>query len=458
VLLLAWIPLGLAIALRDGAYSGKVLLLAVAAFVLLAAVVLTGATGIRDRWLPGLVSGSDATLASALGAALGASLAAAIVFDAGLYAGSGRLIHLARALAAATAAAALASGLLRPSWRRWAWALAVLGSVGAGSLLIRASPAPRIDVWFILTQATGQLRHGHNLYTACWSANPNPRTVCVYPYGPLTTVLQLPFRALFGDVRYAYLAAGALAAALVYRIAPPPWRAGLAALVLVTPKFLFGLEQAWTEPLLLAGLCLLVWGVLLGRPAWAVVGLAVALACKQHMLLLVPLAAWWPAFGVRRTLTSLLAAGAATLPWVLLDPHAFVSDSVLFHVRQVPDPRSLSLYSLALEHGWTPPFPLVAGVTALAIGLVLWRVPRTATGFVVGAAFVLFAFDLVNKQSFYNEYSLVVGLLVLGAAVAVRERAPDTARHSDTTAAATTSTLRSARTSVGATRPASRSS
>lgn len=79
--------------------------------------------------------------------------------------------------------------------------------------------------------------------------------------------------------------------------------------------------------------------------ALAVAGFAFALACKQHVWLLLPLAAWWPAFGPRRSGLSVAVAGAVSLPWFLADPRAFLDDTLRFHFGLV-DPRldSLSLF------------------------------------------------------------------------------------------------------------------
>ena len=42
--------------------------------------------------------------------------------------------------------------------------------------------------------------------------------------------------------------------------------------------------------------------------------------------------------------------------------------------------------------------------------LVLWRLPRDAYGFLLGSAVIMAAFNLTNKQSFFNEWALAAGL------------------------------------------------
>ena len=59
---------------------------------------------------------------------------------------------------------------------------------------------------------------------------------------------------------------------------------------------------------------------------------------------------------------------------------------------------------------------LVALLMILVLAVAVWWLPRTTPGFVLGSAWVLGMFDLLNKQSFFNEWSLVVGLVMLGLA------------------------------------------
>jgi hypothetical protein len=286
--------------------------------------------------------------------------------------------------------------------------------------MIRSSPAPAIDVWVILQQAAARLVDGGNLFASCWTANPDFRTECVYPYLPITTVVQVPFEVVFGDVRYASIAALVASALLVRRVAgPAPAAAALAVLVLLQPKLLTLIELAWTEPLLLLAVCVMVAATLAERPVLAVVGFATALAMKQHMVLLVPLAAWWPAFGWRKTVAAVSAALVVVAPFALADLGAFVDDVVWFHLRLPPRPDSLSVFSWLLEGGQEPSFLLVPLVTVAALALAL-TLPRDARGFVLGSAGVLLVFNAVNKQSFFNHYSLVLGLLVLAAALLAR--------------------------------------
>ena len=414
----AWILLSAALARNDGHYSRQTLLIALVACLLLGGAVILR---IRNR-----ASWPEAVPPAALAAALSIGLLGSLVREATLYS-SGAAQRPARVLAVVAAAVALAAVSPRAARLRPRLLLLAL-TLGAGILLIVASPAPRIDVWVISQQATDALADLRNIYTQCWLNNTDVLTDCVYPYPPAAAVLQLPFKLALGDVRYALLAAFLAGGAVVAVVArgtttgSGPTREGaaaslgIAALILVQPKWLFLIEQSWIEPLLFLALGAMVWATLRGHALAAVAGFAAALVVKQHVLLLLPLAVAWRAFGPRKAAAAVAVAGVVTLPWFLADPAAFVRDTLVFHLDLAARPDSLSLYSFATEQGMQPAFLLIVVVTLAALGIAL-LLPRDALGFTLGSAFVLLVFNLVNKQAFFNHHTLALQMIVLTLAV-----------------------------------------
>ena len=399
--LLAWALLGLAISMNNGAYLPR------AVALLTAAAALTAGACWRLQQARGQ---TFLDIRPAASAAAAVALVVAVVYDPGLY-GTGNVLQLSRWATTGAAALALVTCLADRWLSRVAAVAALALSTVAGGLMIRASPTPRIDVWYILTVGATKTAQGHNIYTSCWPGNPDPLTDCVYPYLPMTTVAQLPFR-LLGDIRYSYIAALLLAAAALFALLG--WEAAVpVALLFASPKLTFLLEQAWTEPLLLAALCVMVAATVRGHQTTAILAFAFALACKQHMVLLIPLAAVWPRFGIRRTALSVLLAGALVLAWLVPDPTAFIQDAWDFNLHLPPRADSLSFYTTAVLLGITPHFAVVVVMTAAVIAVCAFRLPRTATGFVAGATATQFVFDLLNKQTFFNHWWLVSGLLLL---------------------------------------------
>jgi hypothetical protein len=298
--------------------------------------------------------------------------------------------------------------------------VAAAGYLVAAVWIIRADPAPRIDVWVILQQASDGLAHGSNAYASTWHGSPGERDA--FTYLPWTLALLAPGRWLFGDVRWALVAwtlagAGTLLALGRWR-RPSAWAA--AALLVLVPGTTTQVEQAWTEPLLLALLAL--WALLVSRDRawWAVLPLALALASKQHIVLLLPLLAVWPAFGWRRTVASGGLAGILVAPWFLASPSDMWHDTVTLLVGFHPILFADTLYLASMhELGSEPPFWLVGLVILTVLALAVVAVARRSPGLdqvLLWCALVLFVANLVNKQAFYNQYWLVAGLVLVSVA------------------------------------------
>ena len=258
--------------------------------------------------------------------------------------------------------AALLVGAASKRSPRWApdaaLGVAVLGYVAAAVLLIRWDPAPRIDVWVSLQQAADAIPQGRNIYALNWHGSPGVQDA--FTYLPLTALLLA---------------------------------------------------------------CLGGWalGVQRGNVALAVVCLALGLASKQHLVLLLPLLAVRPPLGLRPTAAAAVVAGAAVLPWFLASPADLWHDTVSLLIHFQPLVFADTLYIAAINDlRWTPPFwvtgALVLGTLALAVVMIRRRSPDLA-GVLRWAALVLFVANLVNKQAFYNQYWLVAALVVVSLAV-----------------------------------------
>ncbi len=304
---------------------------------------------------------------------------------------------------------------------------------GAGIAMILAAPRPRIDVFYLLQVSADGLFAGADMYRQQWAPShtgyPVNQLFDVYPYLPGTTLVLAPFRLLLTDVRYGLLLASVITAVAIRRIMARNGALGdtglppaLPLLVLAFPGSMYALQQSWTEPLLTACVSVMVWAVAAGRARWAVVAFAVALASKQHLALLIPVAAFWPAFGPRRTLASVAVAAAAVLPWVAVGPADFWRDAVMTNLRYPVRGDALSVPGVLSHVGVTTGFGPVAAALVLAYWLA-WRVRADAAGFCAGAGVVLLTLDVMNKQSYFNHYTLPMALLVTALA-AQGERGP----------------------------------
>jgi hypothetical protein len=298
--------------------------------------------------------------------------------------------------------------------------LAVFAAIATSYALIVLGGRPLIDVWIILRDSANGLLEGRNPYAMMFPGVPPGQTGDCFNYLPASFLLTAPGQWLFGDVRW--LEAGDLFAA----VALLGWQATdggrrwtdarlpIVLLLGVMPGTIRVVQQSWNEPILLLGL--VAGAVLLdrGRPNWAVLPIALALATKQHVVVLLPLLLFWPAFGWRRVVATAAVAGAICLPWFLADPARFYDCTVAFYVSTPFLARSVSAWQLFPE-----PLRMPALIVALlvAYGVALRRLPRNGSGLLIGLGAILMTFDLMNKQTFMNQWVLAAELVMAGLAL-----------------------------------------
>ena len=318
-------------------------------------------------------------------------------------------------------------------WSEGARAALVAGGVAlttyaaCAATAVVSDPSPRIDVWVTLQQASDGLARGENFYAMTWTGSPGIKDA--FTYLPWTAVLVAPGRWLLGDVRWALAVWTLVAVAGVWVLARgsaalrPAWpwtAAAVTALLLFAPGTLTQVDQAWTEPLLLAGL--VWWAVLVQRDHawWAVVPLALACASKQHLALLLPVLLVWRPFGWRRAVATGALTGALIAPWFLTGPADFVHDTVSLLVSFHAIVFANTLYLLALNtFGVTLPFWVTGAVvlgTLLAVGVAVWRRQPPLESLLRWLALLLLVANLVNKQAFYNQFWLSGALVAVSLA------------------------------------------
>lgn len=348
----------------------------------------------------------------------------------------GKHLELARGgyrsfnLAMLGVAVAATVAVARPRWSRRAGLAILLLALGIGIWFLRKGGQPEIDVHEFQQQGCAALARFENPYTLTFR-NLYPDDTPFYApglavhgrlqfgfiYPPLSLYMAMPGWLLTGDHRYAQWLALVLAGALVLRARPSPVAVVAVALLLLAPRSLFVLEQAWTEPFVLLGLAAVLY-VALRRPQWLPWALGMWLSSKQYLVLVAPLALLvlpqpWSWQTVWATSWRALAVVAALhLPWWLASPQAFAKSVVWLQMLQPFRADSLSLLA-AFAHNGQPPLPTwVCFVAAgLVVAFVLWRAPRTASGLAAGLAAVFLTFLLLNKQAFWNYYFLPLGAL-----------------------------------------------
>jgi hypothetical protein len=366
-----------------------------------------------------------------------ASCAAHFLFPPGWYLDPAqppafRALAAAATLVAASYLAPLPSALAR--WRFWLLGLCFLAM---GVVVLAASPRPMIDVWFFQQGAASAILDGQNPYGVVY---PNiygsgrlfgpgmldaEGHLTVFPYPPLTFLLGAPALLLFHDVRFMLLAAMAVAAWTLRRLGKGETPELAALLVLLQPTTFFVLEQAWTEPLVLAALGgsllaarALGSGARGGATAVGIAGGMLAAAKQYSPILAVPLAfalpprERWKSIGIAAAVTV-----ATLLPFVLWDPAEFWHDVVAMQVQQPFRYDALS-WLAAIARTLGRPLSAAWGFLGAGALLVLLLRPGASLAQVARASAAAFlTLVLFNKQAFCNYYWLAVGLLLFATAL-----------------------------------------
>ncbi|HEY0806641.1 MAG TPA: hypothetical protein VGD84_16325 [Pseudonocardiaceae bacterium] len=321
--------------------------------------------------------------------------------------------------------AVIAGGVVVPLgllalFRPWL-ALVVLGLTAAVFGGVIMGGVPRIDVWVILQDVANGLSHYQNPYGMRFPNVPAGETASCFNYLPSTFLMTAPGDWLFGDVRWVEAGCVLGAAALL------GWHVGrrrglpLALLVAGLPGTLLVVQQAWTEPMLLVLLCVAAVAVDRGGGWLALVAVGVALANKQHAVVLLPFLLLYKDFGPRRTVLAGVVGAAVTVPWVLMDPVRFKTCVADFYLAEPAPAASVSIWRW-LPAGWGLPV-LLLGTAAVTV-LALRRCPRGGAGLLLGCGLVLLTFDLLNKQTFLNQWWLAASLLLAGMAGSTVEPKP----------------------------------
>ena len=350
-------------------------------------------------------------------------------------------------------AAALAGCLCVAAWwakrevlRRVFVLLAVAAFTTFLSAELLRSPHPLIDVHPICTEATSALLDGKNPYSLVYTDVYAPAGWEGYGYQMRFIYLPgmlleyaLP-SALGVDFRWANLAGMAggflLFAWLIAnrggatRLDRQVVTAGAMSLIFwLHGGQAFSLEQGWAEPILLLCVCVALWWW--HRSAWiAGIALVLALSAKQTAWFCMPFLSVLAARERRWRMPAAVAVGvgAIVLPFFLWSPGAFIDNVVLDLLAKAPRADSLSWAAVCIRVA-PELFGLVAAVGPIlyAVALVcLWRRLRKADRAertletAKWMAFGLAGLFLFLKQSFFNYYYLVWGLLAFHALLSAR--------------------------------------
>ena len=265
---------------------------------------------------------------------------------------------------------------------------AVVAGFGLRLAMPVVSPSPVIDVFVQFQESAQHLLAGLNPYTVPFSdvyhgTRDYGYHTFGYAYLPANLLLQTVAYWLTGDIRYGCIAAEAVVAMALYRIArPAPGRLApmlVVLLFLFHPRGLFVIEQAWTEPFIAGAFALFLW-LRDRRPGsvWAAAAYGYMLSLKQYLVYFV-----LHLFMIERR-PKALAAAAATgfltlVPFLVWNPVSLYTYGVMFQLETPFRPDGLTVVTLLYRLFGFTAGKWLAALVGLGVGVyTYWRFSGSA--------------------------------------------------------------------------------
>lgn len=248
----------------------------------------------------------------------------------------------------------------------------VLPAILLSALLLRVGAAlafsPQSDVYYYLTESVKTFLSGMNPYLHTYTSVPpalaTPGAADVFAYLPFTFLYLIPFY-LLGDIRVGFIVADLVVGACLY-LYGGRWRA-LAASVFLFLPFTTVFSVVYLNASLLAMPFIALFFLLesRGRGSWASFSFGVALAASQFSVLILPFFILY-ARGRRWTepMAAVIVGLAIVLPFLLLSPSTFLSETVSFQFGRSVSP----LFQTGGPFGFSVN-PSLSGFTSRAFGV-----------------------------------------------------------------------------------------
>jgi hypothetical protein len=299
--------------------------------------------------------------------------------------------------------------------------------------MLRVSPAPVIDVFVEFQESARHLLAGLNPYTVPVSdvyrgTQDYGYRLLGYAYLPANLYLQTLAYSLAGDFRYACIAAEAIVAFALYRVAGPGRRVAMLAVLLFLfhPRGLLVIEQGWTEPFIAGAFALFLW-LRARRPEslGAAAAYGYMLSLKQYLVYFV-----LHLFMIERRGKALAVAAATGLvtlvPFLVWDPSSFFTYAVKFQLETPFRPDGLTVVSLLYRLFGFTAGKWLAGLVGLGVALYTYRrfLRLGLVGYLLAVTLTTFSIFLFGSQAFCNYYYLVSVLCVFLIAACARPSEP----------------------------------
>jgi len=307
--------------------------------------------------------------------------------------------------------------------RPYVFFLAILFALIFQLLLPSSSPTPFVDVFVISQESAAHLLQGRNPYTT--------QTSDIYAgvadfgfhhfgyhYPPASLYLLAIGYFFFGDVRYTYVFALMVTTWILWKIArrslPASSSELLTLLFLYSPRTLFVLEQAWTEPLLLLLFALSFFLFSRGYQNAASFAYGYMISLKQYLLFF--LVHWL--ILERRLSRLILGLGVlllTVLPFLILAPKGLWNSAMSPHLHALFRSDSLSISSLLYRlfdiKIWSLS-GIFIGALCTPLTFFLFRKLHPLQGYLFAVSITTYAMFLFGNLAYANYYFFIGGMML----------------------------------------------
>lgn len=321
----------------------------------------------------------------------------------------------------------------------WRVPLFLTAIILAKLMIILDSPVPGIDVFHFVTGVGQNLIHGINPYGSTYKF---PGGIFNhFTYLPFSFLATLPFKMMFGDIRYAYIAFDLISAFGLYLLAAKAFAGTnqehistyVPLLFLANPIHGFLLNQAWVEPIMVTLLVLFAVSFQYNSyrfSGWTAILIGLLFATKQYIFISAPLLLRIKGWRVRHILIAAFTAIIIIAPFYLWSPSDFKNGIIYYFIENAPRYDSATILSL-LHNDFNSidislrsvfdnkyiSYSVIMLPASLAFIMIFWTQTNTLNSFFVALASLLLAFFLFSKMSFAN-YDYLISSMLLTAIVA----------------------------------------
>lgn len=295
----------------------------------------------------------------------------------------------------------------------------------AAAILIRIatvaySPAPKLDVFYVTNGMVDNLFSGRNPYSENYFA-PQRGAYSNPGYLPMITFMNAPGRLLLGDIRYGYIVAQILCAAILYSLLKNKFQNGRTMIELPVlmfmflPNSIFILEMAWVEPLLL--LILFFFAFVLTKEkmsylACIILGIFISLKQNNFPFLILALANF--RVNLKQISTILLTALLPIAPFLIWNYHSFIYTTATYMLNFKILPQSISLNNLYfMVYKEEIPFYIKLGAISTLIAFLILRSKKNNLVNYLHSSIVCMLFVFFLLWGYTNYYYFISGGLTL---------------------------------------------